>query len=85
MEGEDESIEENNDKQNQCTDDDKATTTRTATLACSSTYQYPLKVGLKSGYNELVMRSLGMDELSLLVDDLPAPFCRMDREADYNE
>mmetsp|Transcript_28351 Transcript_28351/g.59638 ORF Transcript_28351/g.59638 Transcript_28351/m.59638 type:complete len:445 (+) Transcript_28351:73-1407(+) len=32
-------------------------------------YQYPLKVGLKHGYQELVMRSPGRYEMALLLDD----------------
>ncbi|KAL7542698.1 hypothetical protein ACHAXR_012003, partial [Thalassiosira sp. AJA248-18] len=51
-----------------------------------SKYQYPLKVGLKNGYKELVMRSPGRYELALLVDDLPSNSDRMsgDGDADYD-
>ena len=37
----------------------------------TSKYQYPLGVGLKNGYTELVMRSPGRYEMALLLDDLP--------------
>ena len=37
----------------------------------TSKYQYPLGVGLKNGYRELVMRSPGRYEMALLLDDLP--------------
>ena len=40
----------------------------------SFNYEYPLKVGLKNGYRELVMRSPGRYELALLLDELPDGF-----------
>ena len=50
------------------------TTTGSYTEAISSTtrYEYPLDVGLKNGYRELVMRSPGRYEMALLLDELPS-------------
>ena len=41
------------------------------TLTSSAVYEYPLGVGLKNGYKELVMRSPGRYEMALLIDELP--------------
>ena len=45
------------------TDEDTSSTTEV--------YEYPLGVGLKNGYKELVMRSPGRYEMALLIDELP--------------
>jgi len=52
-----------------------------------STYEYPLDVGLKNGYKELVMRSPGRYEMALLIDELPQHYyqnrlCEQDELAD---
>ena len=55
---------------------------KTEQSAKDELYEYPLKVGLKNGYRELVMRSPGRYELALLLDDLPEIFEA--RDPDYN-
>jgi len=41
------------------------------TSSSTTEYEYPLGVGLKNGYRELVMRSPGRYEMALLIDELP--------------
>ncbi|KAL9182352.1 hypothetical protein ACHAXT_013004 [Thalassiosira profunda] len=42
-----------------------------SSASSSAKYEYPLGIGLKHGYRELVMRSPGRYEMALLVDDFP--------------
>ena len=57
-------------KQTSTTSVDKQTLTED-TSSTTSVYEYPLSVGLKNGYKELVMRSPGRYEMALLIDELP--------------
>jgi len=58
-------------KQQTSTLDEQQTTECTSSTAV---YEYPLGVGLKNGYKELVMRSPGRYEMALLIDELPQQY-----------
>jgi len=62
--------------QQQTTDEDTSSTT---------VYEYPLGIGLKNGYKELVMRSPGRYEMALLIDELPQHYQNRLCEQEENE
>jgi len=58
-------------KQQTSTSIDHQQQTLTGDTSTTAVYEYPLGLGLKNGYKELVMRSPGRYEMALLIDELP--------------
>jgi len=58
-------------KQQTSTSIDQQQTVGDTSSSTTAVYEYPLGVGLKNGYKELVMRSPGRYEMALLIDELP--------------
>ena len=58
-------------KQTSTSIDQQAITECTSSSTAAAVYEYPLGLGLKNGYKELVMRSPGRYEMALLIDELP--------------
>jgi len=60
-------------------------TTEDRSSSTAAVYEYPLSVGLKNGYKELVMRSPGRYEMALLIDELPQHYHNRLCEQQENE
>ena len=70
-------------KQTSTSTDQQATTE--CTSSTTTVYEYPLGLGLKNGYKELVMRSPGRYEMALLIDELPQHYQNRLCEQEENE
>jgi len=72
-------------KQQTSTTLDQPQTLTGDTSTTTAVYEYPLGIGLKNGYKELVMRSPGRYEMALLIDELPQHYQQNRFEQQENE
>jgi len=72
-------------QQNTSTSIDQNQATECTSPSATAVYEYPLGIGLKNGYKELVMRSPGRYEMALLIDELPQHYHNRLCEQQENE